>query len=84
MSSMHLRLEAAKRDSKRGISGGKSLFSTPSKVGGGPATAALVPCVPGKELVWVKHPEFLCGGRIGNGAKGCLHSIGGCDVEAHK
>ena len=57
MSSMLKRLEAAKRDSKRGSSGGKSLFSTPSRVGG-MNSAALVPCIPGKELVWVKHPEF--------------------------
>ena len=85
MSSMRLRLEAAKRDSKRGITGGKSLFSTPSKVGGlGSAAAALVPCVPGKELVWVKYPEFLCGGRVGSGGNVCLKSIGGCDVETHE
>ena len=51
---------------------------------GGLEPGAVEPCVPGKELVWVKHPEFLCGGRIGNGVKGCLKSIGGCDVEAHE
>ena len=84
MSSMRKRLEAAKQDSRRGISGGKSLFSTPGMVGGSGKSAALMPCMAGKELVWVKHPDFLCGGRIGNGGKGCLKSLSACDTEAHE
>ena len=84
MSSMRIRLEAAKQKSRRGASGGKLLFSTPGMVGGSDKSAALAPCVTGNELVWVKHPEFLCGGRIGTSGKGCLKSLNQCDVEAHE
>ena len=85
MSSMRKRLEAAKQNSRRaGVSGGKLLFASPGGLGGSVKSAALAPCVTGNELVWVKHPEFLCGGRIGNGGKGCLKSISQCDTEAHE
>jgi hypothetical protein len=32
----------------------------------------------------VKVPQSLCGGRVGTSGKGCLKSIGECDVEAHE
>ena len=84
MSSMRKRLENAKQNSRRGAAGGKFLFSTPLKVGGMMSSGSLVPCIAGKELVWVKHPEYLCGGRIGIGGKGCLKSLRDCDTEAHE
>jgi hypothetical protein len=69
-------------------SGGKLLFSTPDGEGGGGSdtslSAAVFPCVHGKEIVWVKHPQFLCGSRIGNSSKGCLKSVSECDVESHE
>ena len=81
---MRKRLEAAKQNSRRGVAGGKFLFSTPVKVGGMISSDSLSPCIAGKELVWVKHPEYLCGGRIGIGGKGCLKSLRDCDTEAHE
>ena len=81
MSSLRERLDAVKRESRRGTSGGKFLFATPSNEGGSDSAAALMHCVTGTELIWVKHPEYICGGRIGSGVKGCLKSIGQCDTE---
>ena len=48
------------------------------------AVAAIVPCIAGKELVLVKHPDHLCGGRIGRNGKVCLKSLGNCDTESHE
>jgi hypothetical protein len=86
MSSLRERLDAAKRESRRVNSGGKLLFSTPDGEGGSDTSlsAAVFPCVHGKEIVWVKHPQLLCGGRIGNSSKGCLKSVSECDVESHE
>jgi hypothetical protein len=78
MSSLRDRLAAAKSGTRRGPVG-KLLFSSPMKGGG----SAVVPCVEGTELVWVKFPQSLCGGRIGTSGKGCLKSIGDCDIESH-
>ena len=78
MSSLRERLAAAKSGTKRGPVG-KLLFGTPFEGGG----SNIVPCVTGTELVWVKSPGSLCGGRIGSSTKGCLKSTRECDIEAH-
>ena len=86
MSSLRDRLAAAKQSSRRAGSMGKSLFHTPvGKEGGsGVISSAVVPLVPGKELLWVKLPEFLCGGRVGTGGKTCLRTSSKCDTESHE
>ncbi len=82
MSSLRDRLNAVK-ESKKASPLSKSLFPS---VGGLDADgAAILPNLIGKELVWVKSPASICGGRIGSsGCKGCLKSIGECDVESHE
>jgi uncharacterized membrane protein YgcG len=79
MSSLRERLAAAKSGTRRSPVG-KLLFASPTEGGG----SGVVPCVEGTELVWVKFPKVLCGGRIGTAGKGCLKSTGECDVEAHE
>jgi hypothetical protein len=87
MSSLRERLASAKKNARRAQTAGKYLFTTPESGSGGSdhsLSAALLPCVEGKELVWVKHPSQLCAGRIGSGGKLCLKSIGDCDIETHE